>query len=110
MGRYRPYALRFTDRLLQERADAEDVGQEALRSAVLDLHRFEPGRSFRHWLLQIVKNRAHDARRRAHLRHAQSLASEWATEDPVAPATPRHDRFRARRHLRAILPRELLDE
>lgn len=51
-------------------ADAEDAVQEAFVKAWFALDSFDPGRSFRPWLLRIVTNEAHN-RRRAAARHVR---------------------------------------
>src|SRR5687768_15817093 len=49
-------------RILGESADADDVCQDAFLSALLHLETFDPSRSFRGWLHEIVRHRALDVR------------------------------------------------
>ena len=55
------YAAAFA--LLANAADAEDVCQDAFIAALERLEQCRDGARFRPWLLQIVRNRAHNLRR-----------------------------------------------
>jgi len=63
-------------------ADALDVTQESFVAAFLALHRYDPARPFRGWILRIALNKCHDwARRRAVRRlFAFALPMEHAAE------------------------------
>lgn len=63
-------------------ADALDVTQESFVAAFLALHRYDPARPFRGWILRIALNKCHDwARRRAVRRlFAFALPMEDAAE------------------------------
>jgi RNA polymerase sigma-70 factor (ECF subfamily) len=50
--------------LLGNRQDAEDVCQEAFVQAFRNLHRYNPARSFRNWLLTILYRRSLDLKRK----------------------------------------------
>lgn len=76
---------RVAYRLLGDPHDAEDVVQEAFRSAWVSRHHFDPGRSERAWLLAIVRRRAADHWRREERR--QHCAADGLT-DRAAPADP----------------------
>jgi len=76
---------RVAYRLLGDPHDAEDVVQEAFRSAWVSRHRFDAGRSERAWLLAILRRRAADHWRKTDGR--QQCATDRMTER-VAPADP----------------------
>ena len=50
--------------LLGNRQDAEDVCQEAFVQAFRNLHRYNPARNFRNWLLTILYRRSLDVKRK----------------------------------------------
>ncbi|MFM1997539.1 MAG: polymerase sigma factor SigW [Planctomycetota bacterium] len=76
---------RVAFRLLGDPHDAEDVVQDAFRSAWVSRHRFDPERSERAWLLAILRRRAADHWRRTDGR--QQPATDRMTEQ-AAPADP----------------------
>lgn len=51
-------------RILYDRVEAEDAAQEAFLRAYLNLSRYDPGRSFKTWLLTIASNYSIDRLRR----------------------------------------------
>lgn len=51
-------------RILYDRVEAEDAAQEAFLRAYLNLARYDPGRSFKTWLLTIASNYSIDRLRR----------------------------------------------
>ncbi len=51
-------------RMLGERTEAEDATQEAFLRAYANLHRYDPSRSFRTWLLSIASNHTIDRLRK----------------------------------------------
>jgi RNA polymerase sigma factor (sigma-70 family) len=65
--------------------DAEDAAQEGFVKAYRSLHRFDPRRPFRPWLLTIVANEARNRRRSA----GRRLAYE-ARAVRLAPSVPGH--------------------
>lgn len=74
---------------LGERADAEDVCQEAWITALQRLEECRDPERFAAWFLTIVRNRAHDHRRYRGVREALPLSSaEHATDrhDPLKDA------------------------
>lgn len=60
------YKLAF--RLVGDRYDAEDVVQEAFRSAWKSRHNYQPGRGDRAWLATILRRRVADSYRKRTLR------------------------------------------
>ncbi|MCB0064319.1 MAG: RNA polymerase sigma factor [Caldilineaceae bacterium] len=77
--------------LLGDADEAEDVAQDALIRAYRGLARFDPARPLRPWLLQIVRNQAHNRRRTAR-RYLAAVTRWWHQMGPPAvvpdPATP----------------------
>lgn len=55
-------------RILYDRVEAEDAAQEAFLRAYLNLSRYDPGRSFKTWLLTIASNYSIDRLRRRRMR------------------------------------------
>ncbi len=66
MQRHRASVFRLARSHVGDGDEALDVTQECFVSAFAALHRFDPARPFRAWLLRIALNKCHDwARRRA---------------------------------------------
>ena len=74
---------RVAYRLLGDPHDAEDIVQDAFRSAWTSRHLFDPTRSERAWLLAILRRRAADHWRRSDARMA---CCHEHLPHPVAPA------------------------
>jgi RNA polymerase sigma-70 factor (ECF subfamily) len=68
-------------RMLSERTEAEDAAQETFLRAYLHLDRYDPGRSFKTWLLSIASNYCIDRLRRRRM-HYLSI-----DEDPLPALT-----------------------
>jgi RNA polymerase sigma-70 factor (ECF subfamily) len=97
---------RVAFRLLGDPHDAEDVVQEAFRSAWVSRHRFDPDRSERAWLLAILRRRAADHWRRADGRQQHPTAGMTEREAPADP-DPFHDELSGRLQTALdALPRE----
>jgi len=64
-------------RMLGERTEAEDAAQEAFLRAYSHLDRYEPGRSFKTWLLSIASNHCIDRLRKRRL--------TWLSLDEALP-------------------------
>jgi RNA polymerase sigma-70 factor, ECF subfamily len=86
--------------VLRNEADADDACQDAFLSALLHIEAFDPTRSFRPWLLHIVRNRALDLCRRRRVRAAEVLGSGVGAVDVTAPAHERPDVHAERSDLR----------
>ena len=84
--RYQGAAIRTAYVLTKDKAEAEDVAQEAFVKAHGALHRFRSGAPFRPWLLQIVANEAKNHRRSTDRR--ASLALRAAKETSLGGAAP----------------------
>jgi RNA polymerase sigma factor (sigma-70 family) len=90
------HAARRTAAVLGAGADTDDVVQEAFVKAYRALGSFRTDAEFRPWLLRIVANEAHNARRAA----GRRAAREAAALPPLTAATDGHpqedlERFRA---------------
>ena len=80
-----PLAYRVAQSVLRNRADAEDVAQEALLRAYQKFHRLHDATRFRAWLVRITFRLALDRRRSACRRERRE--TEWARPD-LRPPTP----------------------
>lgn len=97
--------------ILAEPADAEDVCQDAFVIALERLEECRQPERFAAWLLQIVRNRARDARRRRTVRAALPLEATAVVASAANPAREAERSDLRRRLLEALaqLP-ELLRE
>ncbi len=95
--------------VLGDPADADDCAQDAFVTALTRIEECRPAEKFRAWLLVIVRNRAIDLRRRARVRHAESLddderaaglAGALAAGSSAAGGLDAAERADARAHLR----------
>lgn len=57
VDRYRDQVFGLCFRMLGQRQDAEDMTQESFVRAIRNLHRWDPERDFKPWLLAIAGNR-----------------------------------------------------
>jgi len=71
-------------RMTGNRADAEDLAQEALVRAMTNHHRYDPSRSFRPWLLTIGANLCRDRLRTIWWRRVDPL-HPWRADDSPSP-------------------------
>ena len=62
--RYAPALLRFTDRLLSDRASAEEVTQEVFVKVISRAHQYDGRAEVASWLFAIAANACRDRRRR----------------------------------------------
>src|SRR5215471_6613179 len=79
--RYAPALLRFTDRLLSDRASAEEVTQEVFVKLIARAHQYDGRAEVASWLFAIAANACRDRRRRD--RRAPVIAMD-ALPEPVA--------------------------
>lgn len=83
-------------------ADAEDVTQEALVRAYLNLDKFDDTRPLRPWLLGIAANLARNRRRSAG-RYWAAIKRWWQENEDATVVTPGHEqRSEARELWRAV--------
>ena len=93
--RYAAPLLALAHRIIDDRADAEDVVLEALARAWREAGRFDPTRgSVRAWLTVMVRSRALDLVRARDRRHAMAGAAA-AADFPAASGAPPRDPARA---------------
>jgi len=62
--RYAPALLRFTDRMLSDRASAEEVTQEGFVKVISRAHQYDGRAGVASWLFAIAANACRDRRRR----------------------------------------------
>jgi RNA polymerase sigma-70 factor (ECF subfamily) len=62
--RYAPALLRFTDRMLSDRASAEEVTQEVFVKVISRAHQYDGRAGVASWLFAIAANACRDRRRR----------------------------------------------
>jgi RNA polymerase sigma-70 factor, ECF subfamily len=84
--RHLPAAYAVARSVIGERADAEDVCQDAFAAALARLDDCRPAEKFRPWLLRIVRNRAVSFRRWRRVRVAAVLGTAPGETDPPATA------------------------
>lgn len=90
VDQYRDQVFGLCFRMLGHRQDAEDVTQESLIRAVRNLHRWDPQRAFRPWLLAIAGNRC-----RTLLASRRRRLTTSAEVERLADPTPDRQRERA---------------
>jgi len=78
--RYAPALLRFTDRLLSDRASAEEVTQEVFVKVITRAHQYDGRAEVSSWLFAIAANACRDRRRRD--RRAPIVPLEAISEPP----------------------------
>lgn len=84
MQRHRESVFRLARSHLGDADEALDVTQECFVSAFAALHRFDPARPFRAWLLRIALNKCHDWARRRAVRRFFSFARPLDEANEVA--------------------------
>ena len=87
VSRHKDWIHRYLVRHLQDEEDARDVLQDIFLSVWRYLQRYDPKRSFKIWLSQIVLNKTRDRVRRAAVRHTvlESVRSLERTCNFTAP-------------------------
>jgi RNA polymerase sigma-70 factor (ECF subfamily) len=73
-------AMAVAIEFMPTREDAEDVVQDAFRSAFAGLHRFDADRPFAPWFFTIVRNTARNALDSQRVRAHEELAPDHAAE------------------------------
>lgn len=83
--RHDGWLLRLAGRLVQSRADAEDISQEALLRLWINAPKWKPVAPVRTWLYRVVVNLANDVhrRRRRQGRYDAPLADAVDAADPA---------------------------
>lgn len=97
-------------RMLGERTESEDATQEAFIRAYLNLHRYDPARSFKTWLLSIASNHCIDRLRKRRMKWLSlddPLPSEAALAISSDEPTPEETALRTER---GRLIQDLLDD
>ncbi len=100
--RWTPAVYRFCLRMLQNDEDARDATQDTFIKVLRNLHRYDPGRSFKTWVFGIARNTCIDEHRRRK-RRAWDEPGEVVDHGP----SPLQEVSRARRAERL---REALDQ
>lgn len=89
MDAHRDAVFRMVRGHLGNEADALDVTQESFVAAFLALHRYDPARPFRGWILRIALNKCHDWARRRKVRRFFAFA--LPIEEAAGVADEGHD-------------------
>ena len=92
---YEPEARRVAVGILGDRDSASDAVQEAFIKAYGALDRFELGRSFRPWFLQILRNHCRDVLRRRKAGFETTRIGEVMAERLPSGSSPERDRRRS---------------
>jgi RNA polymerase sigma-70 factor (ECF subfamily) len=87
VSRYYDACWRFAYHMLGERADAEDVVQEAFLRAYLAIGRYDERDQFRGWLFRILTNQCRNALTARGRRTRRFIQDEMALETAPAPPT-----------------------
>ena len=88
MDRHRAAAFRIARHHCGTDDAALDVTQQSFIAAFAALGRFDPSRSFAHWLARIVINKSHDWARRRKVRQFLAFALPLDEARDVAEASP----------------------
>ncbi len=107
--RYAPALLRFTDRMLSDRAAAEEVTQEVFVKVISRAHQYDGRAGVASWLFAIAANACRDRRRRdrrATVVPLESVAEPRAKGEGVEAAMASRERRRAVREALADLSEE----
>ncbi len=91
--RYQQPAFRLAYLWLGDADSAEDVTQEAFIRAYQSLHRFDPTRPFKPWLLQIVVNLTRNRQRS--LARYWAVIQRWRNQTPIVDDAPLAQRIEA---------------
>lgn len=90
MAAHRGAVFRMAHGYTGNEADALDVTQDAFVAAFLSLHRYDPARPFRAWVLRVALNKCRDWTRRRAVRRlfAFALPIEHAAQVPDTQPDP----------------------
>lgn len=90
MAAHRGAVFRMAHGYTGNEADALDVTQDAFVAAFLSLHRYDPARPFRAWVLRVALNKCRDWTRRRAVRRlfAFALPIEQAAQVPDTQPDP----------------------
>jgi len=88
MDRHRASVFRYARGQVGDDDEALDITQECFVAAFAALHRYDPGRPFRTWLLAIAVNKCRDWARRRAVRRFFTFAAPLDEAVPVADAAP----------------------
>lgn len=92
---YEPEAFRVALGILGDPDGAHDAVQESFIKAYRALDRFELGRSFRPWILQILRNQCRDMLRRKKAGFEVERMNPIMAERLASPSSPERDHRRA---------------
>lgn len=116
MARHRDAVFRFVRSYVGDESEALDVTQDCFIAAFAALHRYDPSRPFRTWIMRIAVNKCHDWGRRRAVRRFLTLArpieeaADLADSDPDPEERLASDAEVARIHAAiAELPANLKD-
>jgi RNA polymerase sigma-70 factor (ECF subfamily) len=107
--RYAPALLRFTDRMLSDRASAEEVTQEVFLKVISRAHQYDGRAGVASWLFAIAANACRDRRRRdrrAAIVPLESVAEPRARGESVESTIASRQRRHAVREALAELSEE----
>jgi len=76
-----PTVYRYCYRMMRNEPDARDATQDTLMKVLKALHRYDPKRSFKTWVLGIARNTCIDALRRGKRRSFEPPKDVPSTED-----------------------------
>jgi RNA polymerase sigma-70 factor (ECF subfamily) len=74
MERHREAVFRFVRGYVGDESEALDVTQDCFIAVFGALHRYDPGRPFRAWIMRVAVNKCHDWGRRRAVRRFFTLA------------------------------------
>ncbi len=97
---YRKALLNMAYRLCRNWEDAGELSQETLLRAYRYLRSYDPRRSFRNWMFQILVNVWRSSGKK---RLETETLLEWAAADPAEGPEAGHDRSEARSQLMGCL-------
>ena len=107
--RYAPALLRFTDRMLSDRAAAEEVTQEVFVKVISRAHQYDGRAGVASWLFAIAANACRDRRRRerrASVVPLEAVAEPRARGEGIEASLMSEERRRAVREALAELSEE----